>query len=98
MTEPIWVKSKWKAEELDKQRVEFELLLENGESASGIGQFDVTARPQIDELLWIQIVAGEQLAGASKARQTVFQISQMSADNIELHPNQDIARFRSLLK
>lgn len=31
-SEQIWVKSRWKAEELDKQRIEFTLLMKNGSS------------------------------------------------------------------
>ena len=37
-SEQIWVESKWTVEELDKQRIEFDLLLKDGGSASGVGE------------------------------------------------------------
>src|SRR5215472_13993774 len=91
--EPIWVKSKWKVEEINDQTVEFRLVLKSGGTASGFGKFWATSLPPIDDLLSIQIVV-EELLAPSKVRQTVFQISQMAAGNIELNPNHDVARFR----
>jgi hypothetical protein len=49
-SEQIWVKSKWTVEELDKQRIEFDLLLKDGGSASGVGEIWAMSRPPIDDL------------------------------------------------
>jgi hypothetical protein len=94
--EQQWIRCKWKAEELDGHRIEFRFLpLKTGETVGGFGVIGAISRPPVDDLLSIEIVV-EELAGVAKVRQTGFQIPQQLADRIELHPNQEVARFRLL--
>ena len=94
--EPIWVKSKWKVEELDKQRIEFRLRLPTGDIVSGFGEIWARSRSRVDDLLHIEIVV-EQPEGRWKRHQTLFPLSQTSADYIALQPDQSIARFQLLM-
>ena len=94
--ETIWVKSKWKVEELEKQQIEFRLRSSTGDIVSGVGEIWARSRSRVDDLLDIQIVV-EQPEGRWKVRQTLFPLSQTSADYIALHPDQKIARFQLVM-
>jgi hypothetical protein len=92
--EPNWIPSKWKAEELDKQRVEFRLVGESG-TVSGFGEFWARSRSLVDDLIHVQIVV-EQQPEPHRIVQTLFPISEKSAGYIALHPDQSVARFQLL--
>jgi hypothetical protein len=95
--EPVWVKSKWKAEELDKQRIEFLLRLKPGRDiAFGFGEIWARSRPLVDDRVSIEIVI-EQPEGDWKVHPTVFRISQRWSEYIALHPDQSVARFQILM-
>jgi len=95
--EPVWVKSKWKAEELDKQRIESRLRVNPSlDVACGFGEIWAHPHPQMDDCVSIEIVV-EQRVSRWRVRQTVFPLPQKLADCIALHPDQKIARFQLVM-
>ncbi len=91
--EPTWVKTDWKVEQLDNQLIEFWLPLKDGGIACGIGPLQARVR-STDNLLSIQISTVEPTGIGPEKRQVVLLLPQKAVDRIELHPNQEIARFR----
>ena len=73
MSEPksIWVRSKWQADELDKQLIEFRLALKGGGVVSGIAPMNACSRKLVDDLISVSIEIDEP-AGPWKQRQTIF--------------------------
>ena len=91
MSEQIWVRSKWKYEELHAGSVEFKIPIQEGE-VHGIGQFVVTRNPE--GLLIIDIRTNLH-GDASVADGTYdFHLGQWAADRIERHPQPATADFR----
>ncbi len=95
-SEPIWVKSKWTAAELDKQTIEFRIPLKVGGIAYGFGNLSVRTRKRIDDRIVVEIEI-KQLIGRWQERQTVFQIPQRYVDQIERHPNPKISKYRLMV-
>lgn len=96
MSEPelIWVKSKWTANQLNGQTLEYQLALKQGGIAYGIGILLVQDR-EIDDRIAVQIL----IEGAAALRQgqygnLLIPVSEMIVDLIEFHPKQEIAKFR----
>ena len=94
--EPFWVKSKWRANQLNGQTIEFELRFPNGDKASGKDVIHARARPHVDDRIHIEIVITEQVHFWMK-RQIVFELAQKAADCIVLHPDQNVARFQLVM-
>jgi hypothetical protein len=94
--EPFWVKTKWTAEELDKQLIEFGLPLKGGGIAAGIAPIVARSRKLVDDLVSISIEIDEPTVLGTR-RQILLLLSQKEADRIEEHPDQKIARFYLLL-
>jgi hypothetical protein len=82
--------SKWKASDLDQQRIEFLILLEGGPH-EGLGTLSATECP--DDLLSISIVCDLPAREHSETRIHI-PIPQSGTDALEIHPNQTVARFR----
>jgi hypothetical protein len=89
-SEPIWTKSKWSQADLDHQKVEFRIPLMD-QVVRGIGEFWVRAN---NELLSIEIVTDRQGGNWAERVQSHFVLQQIAVDRIELHPDQDVAKFR----
>jgi hypothetical protein len=89
-SEPIWTKPKWSLADLDHQTVEFRIPLKN-QIVHDIGEF--WARPK-GELLSISIVITTQGRNWGERIQSHFVLPQTAVDRIELHPDQDVAKFR----
>ena len=94
--EPFWVKSKWRANQLNGQTIQFELRFPNGDKASGTDVIHARNRPHLDDRLHIEIVITEQVHLWMK-RQIVFELAQKAADHIVLHLDQNIARFQLVM-
>jgi hypothetical protein len=91
MSEQIWVRSKWKCEELHAESVEFKIPVQDGE-AHGIGQFVVAQNPE--GLLSIDIrttLRGDAVVSDGTYN---FHLGQWAADRIERHPDPKMADFR----
>ena len=86
----ILTKSKWKAHELDQQRIQFRIPLEDG-SHEGLGVLWAMECP--NDFLSISIVCDLPQAQHS-GTQIRIPIPQPGTDAIKLHPNQTVARFR----
>jgi hypothetical protein len=89
---PIWLRSKWKMEQLDGKLVQFRLIRPEWR-AEGVGQFDVDCNERGE--LTIDIL-GAQHGNPSHWWQNRFWIFQEDEAKIELHPNQQVADFRLL--
>ena len=90
----VWTKSKWTKAQLDGRRVEFRLRL-NQEPLQGFGQFLVLQNPE--GLLSIDVVYDFQ-----KSRDEMISrhlcLSQADVDEIQLHDDSAVARFRLFCK
>ena len=84
---------KWTKQQLDGQRVEFNLLAENVRY-KGIGTFDVQERP--GDILFIQIV--QDLPGQTPDDRVSrrYTVAQEDARRIEIHPDSSVAAYRLL--
>jgi hypothetical protein len=91
--DPIWVESKWPAAQLDGQAIEFRLPLKGGGIVHGIGQLSARTRKVVDDRIAVRIDVEVPIERWRK-RQTGFLLSQTEVDQIEIHPEQDISRFR----
>jgi len=91
--DPLWVESKWPAPHLDGQTIEFRLLLKGGGIVHGIGQLSARTRKVVDDRIAVQIHVEVPIERWRK-RQTGFLLSQSEVDQIEIHPEQDISKFR----
>jgi len=91
--DPIWVESKWRAEQLNGQAIEFRLPLRGGGIVHGIGQLSARTRKVVDDRIAVQIHVEVPIERWRK-RQTGFLLSQSEVDQIEIHPEQDISKFR----
>jgi hypothetical protein len=91
--DPIWVESKWGAAQLDGQAIEFRLPLKGGGIVHGIGQLSARTRKVVDDRIAVQIHVEVPIERWRK-RQTGFLLSQSEVDQIEIHPEQDISKFR----
>jgi hypothetical protein len=95
---PIWVKSKWKREDLDENLIEFELRskVRVGDQLglrvlSGVGRLRV--RENIRGEIAVDIFVDEA-TGPSSGVVTRIWLSQEAVDRIELNPNPKPAKFR----
>jgi hypothetical protein len=95
--EPIWVKSNWRVEQLDKKLIEFRLPLKDGGLVYGIEELWAASRSPIDDLLSVQIVKKQPTGIGLETRQTVFLLSQRYVDRIERHPDQNTAQFQLMM-
>jgi hypothetical protein len=95
---PIWVKSKWKPDELDEKLIEFELRSKVcvGEQSgvrvlSGVGRLKVreNARREIAVDIFV-----DESTGPYSGLLTRIWLSQEAVDRIELNPNPRPAKFR----
>ena len=91
--DPLWVESRWPAAQLDGQAIEFRLLLKGGGIVHGIGQLSARTRKVVDDRIAVQIHVEVPIERWRK-RQTGFLLSQSEVDQIEIHPEQDISKFR----
>ena len=91
--DPIWVESKWPAEQLDGQAIEFRLPLKGGGIVHGIGHLTARTRKVVDGRIAVQIQVEVPIERWRK-RQTGFLLSQSEVDQIEIHPQQEISKFR----
>ena len=91
--DPLWAESKWSAAQLDGQAIEFRLLLKGGGIVHGIGQLSDRTRKSVDDRIAVQIHVEVPIERWRK-RQTGFLLSQSEVDQIEIHPEQDISKFR----
>ena len=91
--DPIWVESKWPAEQLNGQPIEFRLPLKGGGIVHGIGQLSARTRRLVDNRIAVQIHVEVPIERWRK-RQTGFLLSQSEVDQIEIHPEQDVSKFR----
>ena len=89
----IWVESRWPAEQLDGQTIEFRLPLKSGGIVHGIGQISARTRKVVDDRIAVQIQVEVPIERWRK-RQTGFLLSQSEVEQIEIHPQQDISKFR----
>jgi hypothetical protein len=85
-------KSKWKKEDLDEKIVEFRLTRPN-HRIEGLGEFHVLKNNR-DELR-IDIVVKNY--GPIFLRENRYHLSKEAADQIRIHPNQEIADFQLLI-
>ena len=93
---PIWVKSKWKAEELDEQYIEFVLRSKVPEGIrvlEGVGRLSVRENDRGEIAVDIFTHREER---ANEAISTRIWLSQEAVDRIELHPKPERAKFRLL--
>lgn len=93
-SEPIWVKSKWKADELENEAIEFRLPLKGNGIVYGFGI--LLARKRLDDRISVQIELKHQSQGLVQ-HQTGLLLSESYVDQIEFHPKQDIAKFRLMV-
>ena len=91
--EPIWVKSRWTAEELHGHTIEFQLILKQGEIGAGTGKLLAQSRKLVDDLIAVRILVDEA-KGAWRRHQLIIPLPQACVDRIEIHPKEHIARFR----
>jgi hypothetical protein len=78
---------------LDGQPIEFRLALKGGGIVHGIGQLLARTRKVVDDRIAVQIQVEVPIERWRK-RQTGFLLSQSEVDQIEIHPQQDISKFR----
>jgi hypothetical protein len=90
MSDRIWVRSKWKSEDLHSSTIEFRLPIQDGE-VEGVGQLIV--EDGADGLLSIDIRT--VLRGETAAEQGTFNfhVNQWAADQIERHSDPSRAEF-----
>ncbi|MSU20693.1 MAG: hypothetical protein EXS30_04790 [Pedosphaera sp.] len=91
MSELIWIRSKWKLEDIHSESVEFKLPVQDGE-AHGVGQFVASRNPE--GLLSIDIRTILRGDNPNERGTFNFHVSQWAADRIERHPNSAVAKFR----
>jgi hypothetical protein len=87
---PIWTKSKWKAQELDGQSVEFRIPIADG-VWSGVAEFWATGE---NERVSVELVTNEPGKDWAQRIQRIWILHQVAVDRIEEHPDQTVARFR----
>jgi hypothetical protein len=97
---PIWVKSRWSAEELNGQAVRFSLVFltqrEPGlrEKHSGRGKFCTRAKPDDSSLLCLEIATdGPKPEASGSATQSRTTLTQEQADAIVRNPEGDDCAF-----
>jgi len=54
-----WLKTKWSSDDLHKKWVAFRILAEDDRRIYGVGRFDVSVSPDVDDLKRIDIVVEE---------------------------------------
>ena len=86
---PIWVKSKWRWDELNDQSIAFDLTTQNGR-LSGIGR--LKARPDDYDRLAVDIFSNGPMTNNTASIVRIW-LGQDAVDRIEEHPTQAIARF-----
>ena len=85
-----WVVSQFPASDLNGQTVEFRIP--GARSAiQGIGAFEARQLSGRRVMMRIRLDLSSDWAGKEGL---VFRISQVGCDQIEIHPNQSVARFR----
>jgi hypothetical protein len=77
--ETIWVKSKWKKDEIDHKRVEFRIPARGG-IAHGLAEFWVRQNP--DGLVAIDVVTDVQGRNWAERFQTRYHLPQAAVDRI----------------
>jgi hypothetical protein len=87
---PIWVKSKWKREELDGKLVEFKLTAP-GRELSGVGHFQVLENTRGEIAIDIFI---DEHPSPYEGVLTRIWLAQDAVDKIELNPKPEPAPFR----
>ena len=93
---PIWVKSKWKVEDLNEQLIEFRLKSKVPQGirvVDGVGLLRVRKNPRGEIAVDIFI---DQWEMPNKGVTTRIWLSQEAVDRIEPNPNQGPAKFRLL--
>jgi hypothetical protein len=91
---PIWVKSQWKAEELDDQFIDFSL---KSKAQRGIRMLEGIGKMRVRENDKGQIAVDifiDQFETPFKAVQTRIWLSQEAVDRIKLNPNPKTAKFK----
>lgn len=88
-TPPIWVKSRWKWEELNDQTIDY-YLTESFGVLHGIGR--LKARPNPNGLITVDIVACSNPT-AKTAHAVRVWLGEAAVNKIELHPDQTKAKF-----
>jgi hypothetical protein len=93
MNEKIWVRSKWKKEDLLGHSVEFKLPIEGGE-VHGVGQLIVASNPEG----YLSINIRTNLHGDVPNEKGVhdFHLNQWAADRLERHSDKNKANFTCL--
>jgi hypothetical protein len=89
---PVWIKSKWKAQELDGKLVEFKLTAPKF-WVEGVGKFLVRENPKGEIAIDICVFKHE---GPHQIAETRYYLFQQTADKIEINPKPEIAPFRLL--
>jgi hypothetical protein len=92
-TDQIWVKTKWRSAQLDKETIEFRILLDEIGIVDGIGYLSVQPGSDAD-LLSVQIVVEQPTGIGLDKRQTAIVLSKEYVEAIKPHPNQEVAHFR----
>jgi hypothetical protein len=94
----IWVKSKWKVDELNKQLIDFRLPIDGGGGVVyGKGELQAWPRTLVDDLVTVRIEILQPTGRGLEMLQTWFQLGQMCVDRIEPHPDQTVARFQLMM-
>jgi hypothetical protein len=96
--ESIWVKSKWKVDELNDQTIEFRLPIDGGIGIScGKGKLQAWSRSRADDSLTVRIEVIQPTGRGPELLQIWFQLGQKCVDRIEPHPDQTVARFQLMM-
>ena len=90
MENVVWVSSKWTRGELQEQTVDFRIPIPEGVLV-GKGAFLVRENPEGLLSIWVRI---QTLQNPGTILLTDLSLIQSSADRIEIHPDQETARFR----
>jgi hypothetical protein len=88
----FWVKTKWKREELQDKRVQFELTASD-KHVSGIGTFRVSQRPSGEQPIDIVVTTAPSYW---ERIDHIFTLKQVHADRIQHHPDPSVAEFQCL--
>lgn len=94
--EPIWVKTHWRIDQLDKKIVEFRVPLNEGGFLQGIGELVVGSKDP-DDLLSVQIVTDQASGVGLETLPTVIGLSEKYVSLLEPHQNRQLAQFRLVL-
>jgi hypothetical protein len=88
----FWVKTKWKREELQDKRVQFELTASD-KQVSGIGTFRVSQRPSGEQHIDIVVTTAPSYW---ERKDHIFTLKQIHADRIQPHRDPSVAQFQCL--